>query len=129
MNRELEKLPTDHELRGILMMFWNESLDIEQKRNALVFAMPVTYPDKWQVVLELTQGPNGFCLSDRGHTLLTYVTSPTQTPADMLEEDGVLRREYGATISAEDIQTFAEDLAAIVATGPWRSRYESHSPQ
>ena len=37
-------------LRGLLTSFWNESLEIETTARGLVFTMPVSYPDGWQVV-------------------------------------------------------------------------------
>jgi hypothetical protein len=45
-------------------------LEIEPTAKGLLFTMPASYPDGWQVVLELSHmTPKGVRLSDRGKTL------------------------------------------------------------
>ena len=57
-------------LRAQLTSFWNGALEVEPTVRGLVFTMPVSYPDGWQVVLEISQKtPGAYYLSDRGKTL------------------------------------------------------------
>jgi hypothetical protein len=115
-------------LRGLLTTFWDESLEIEATPRGLVFTMPVSYPDGWQVALELAQlTPGRFELNDRGRTLSwlrgqgqNIHTEAVQAHLARLcaehflaEENGVLRRGLDAPLDATDIQVFAEGVAAI----------------
>lgn len=76
MSTEIKLSSTD--LRGLLTSFWDEVLEIESTPRGLLFTMPASYPDGWQVVLELSQKtPKGFRLSDRGKTL-TWLTGQGQ---------------------------------------------------
>lgn len=115
-------------LRGLLTSFWNESLEIETTARGLVFTMPVSYPDGWQVVVELSQKtPKGFYLSDRGKTLSWLCghgqnvhTDAVKTHLQRLcaehfisEENGVLHRWLPSPLDPTDIQVFAEGLVAI----------------
>lgn len=118
--------PSD--LRGLLTSFWNEALKIESTPKGLLFTMPASYPDGWQIVLELCQKtPKGFRLSDRGNTLswLTMQGQNIETDAmlqqlrrlyaehSLKEEQGVLTRWLELPIDASDIQVFAEGLVAV----------------
>lgn len=123
-----ETILSSTDLRGLLTSFWNEALEITSTPKGLLFTMPVSYPDGWQVVLELSQKtPKGFRLSDRGKTLgwLTGQGQNIETDAmkhhlgrlcaehHLQEEHGVLYRWLGFPVDATDIQVFAEGLAAI----------------
>jgi hypothetical protein len=119
---------SSNELRGLLTSFWDRSLEIEPSAHGLLFTMPASYPDGWQVVLELSQKtPQGIRLSDRGKTL-SWLTSNGQnieTEAmkqhlqrlcaehDLKEEHGVLYRWLDLPLDATDIHVFAEGLVAI----------------
>jgi hypothetical protein len=119
---------TSSDLRGLLTSFWNETLEIETTPQGLIFTMPASYPDGWQVVLELSQKtPKGFRLSDRGKTLswLTGQGQNIETDAmkqhlrrlfsehNLQEEHGVLCRWLELPLDATDVQVFAEGLVAI----------------
>lgn len=116
------------DLRGLLASFWDEVLEIESTPKGLLFTMPASYPDGWQVALELSQKtPKGFRLSDRGKTLswLTGQGQNIETDAikhhlqrlcaehSLKEEHGVLYRWLQLPLDATDIQVFAEGLVAI----------------
>lgn len=115
-------------LRALLTTFWDEVLEIEPSREGFLFTMPFSYPDGWQVVLELSQKtPRGFRLSDRGKTL-TWLSGQGQNIAtDSMkhhlqrlyaehyfeEEHGVLFRWLESPLNATDFQVFAEGVTAI----------------
>lgn len=116
------------DLRALLTSFWNEALEIEPTAQGLLFTMPASYPDGWQVVLELSQmTPKGLLLSDRGKTL-SWLTGQGQNIGtetmrqhlqrlcaehSLTEEDGVLCRWLELPLDARDIQVFAEGLVAV----------------
>ena len=123
-----ETLLSATELRGLLTTFWDETLEVETTPKGLLFTMPASYPDGWQVVLELSQKtPNGFLLSDRGKTLSwlsgqgqNIGTDATQQYLKRLcsehflkEQHGVIYRWLKWPLDATDIQVFAEGLVAI----------------
>jgi hypothetical protein len=116
------------ELRALLTSFWNEALEIETTSSGLLFTMPASYPDGWQVVLELSQAtPRAVCLSDRGKTLSWLVGQGQNIRTDAMkhhlerlcaehsltEEQGVLCRWLELPLDASDIQVFAEGLVAV----------------
>lgn len=116
------------EVRDLLTSFWCDTLEVELTRDGLVFTMPMSYPDGWQVVLEIIQKtPKGFYLNDRGKTLswLTGQGQNIETEAMrlhldrlcaehcMMEEHGVLYRWLGYPLDAADIHVFAEGLVAV----------------
>jgi hypothetical protein len=116
------------DLRGLLTSFWDETLEIESTPQGLLFTMPASYPDGWQVVLELSQKtPKGFRLSDRGKTLSWLTGQGQNIETDAMkqhlgrlcsehylqEEHGVLCRWLEVPLDATDIQVFADGLVAI----------------
>lgn len=118
---------TSAQLRDLLTSFWNGVLEIESTPHRHVFTMPASFPDGWQVVLELTQvAPGKFRLSDRGKTLSWLAGEGLNTATDatarhierlcaehfMQREQGVLFRWLDAPLDATDIQVFAEGLVA-----------------
>lgn len=119
---------TATDLRTLLTSFWDGALEVESTPKGLLFTMPASYPDGWQVVLELSQKtPKGFRLSDRGKTLswLTGQGQNTETDAmkhhlqrlcaehSLEEEHGVLFRWLEPPLDATEIQVFAEGLVAV----------------
>jgi hypothetical protein len=116
------------DLRSLLTTFWNEALEVEATSKGLLFTMPASYPDGWQVVLELVQKtPKSFRLSDRGKTLSWLSGQGQNIETDAIkhhlqrlcaehsleEEHGVLCRWLDAPLEAVDIQVFAEGLVAV----------------
>ena len=126
MTANTSLLSTD--LRELLTSFWDEVLEVESTPKGLLFTMPASYPDGWQIVLELSQKtPKGFRLSDRGKTLSWLSGQGQNTATDAMkhhlqrlcaehflkEEHGVLYRWLGFPLDATDIQVFTEGLVAI----------------
>lgn len=117
-----------NDLRALLTSFWDGVLEIEQTATGLLFTMPVSYPDGWQVVLELTQmTPNGVRLSDRGKTL-SWLTGQGQNIGtdnlrhhlqrlyaehSLTEVQGVICRWLDLPLNPIDVQVFAEGLVAV----------------
>lgn len=116
------------QLRDLLTSFWSGALEIESTPRGLLFTMPVSYPDGWQVVLELSQKtPKGFYLNDRGKTLSWLMGQGQNIETDAMKahlrrlckehfmelEEGVLSRWLEAPLDAIDLQVFAEGLVAI----------------
>lgn len=115
-------------LRAQLTSFWNGALEIETTARGLVFTMPVSYPDGWQVILELSQKmPGGYFLNDRGKTLAWLGGRGLNVETDAVKahlqrlcaehyltlEHGVLQRWLPAPLDPTDIHVFAEGLVAI----------------
>jgi hypothetical protein len=115
-------------LRDLLTSFWSEALEIESTPRGILFTMPVSYPDGWQVVLELCQKtPKAFYLNDRGKTLSWLMGRGQNIETDAIKdhiprlcaehffeiENGVLFRWLEAPLEAIDLQVFAEGLSAI----------------
>lgn len=123
-----DTLLSTSDLRGLLTSFWDGALEIEPNSKGLLFTMPVSYPDGWQVILELSQKtPKGFRLSDRGKTLSWLTAQGQNIETDTMkhhlqrfcaehflkEEHGVLYRWLDFPLDAMDIQVFAEGLVAV----------------
>ncbi len=117
-----------NDLRTILTNFWNRILEVHTTPQGMVFTMPVSYPDGWQVVLELQRVmPNTWRITDRGQTLnwlmgqgLNLQTEAMQSHLKKLcnehyfqIEQGVLSRDLSWPLAADDIQVFAEGVVAI----------------
>lgn len=115
-------------LRALLTSFWNGALEIEPTDRGVVFTMPASYPDGWQVVLEISQKtPGGYYLNDRGKTFawlggrgLNLETEAVKAHLQRLcaehyltVEHGVLHRWLPAPLDPTDLQVFAEGLVAI----------------
>jgi hypothetical protein len=108
--------------------FWNGILEVQTTPQGLLFTMPVSYPDGWQVVLELQRiAPNTWRLTDRGQALnwLTGQGLNLQTEAMQAHlkrlcsehflqlSDGVLWRHLAWPFEGGDMHVFAEGVAAI----------------
>ena len=117
------------DLRGILNRFWDESLEIESTQNeGFIFTMPMSYPDGWQIMIELSpQTPGQYLLTDKGKTLTWLNGHGQNTATDSMNthiqrlckehfmklENGILSRWVKAPFDATDIHVFAEGLVAI----------------
>ncbi len=116
------------DLSTLLNNFWNSILEIQVTSQGFLFTMPVSYPDGWQVVLELQRvTPNTWLLSDRGQTLnwligqgLNLQTEAMQSHLKRLcnehsfqMNEGVLFRHMSWPLAADDMHVFAEGVAAI----------------
>ena len=116
------------ELRGLLDGFWDEVLEIEPLPKGVAFTMPMSYPDGWQVTMELhRKTPAAYYLSDQGNTLSWLLGQGQNIAADAVknhlkrlcsehaikETNGVLYRWLQAPLDPLDLQVFAEGLVAV----------------
>lgn len=115
-------------VRELLTSFWDLTLEMEPTRDGLAFTMPLSYPDGWQVILEICRKtPKGWHLNDRGKTLAWLAGQGQKIDTDAMkhhiqrlctehsifEENGVLYRWLEHPLGAVDIQVFGEGLVAI----------------
>lgn len=125
MTVETELTPT--RLRESLNTFWDAALSVETHRDKLVFTMPASYPDGWQIVLEISQKtPKGFRLSDQGRTLAWLTGQGQKVDTDAMRrhlerlcqecrmnlDGGEFFRWLEAPVDGTDIQVFTEGLVA-----------------
>ena len=116
------------ELRGLLTGFWDEALETEPLAEGVAFTMPMSYPDGWQVTMELCRKtPARYYLSDRGKTLSWLQGQGQNIGADAVKDhlkrlyaehaieeiNGVLYRWLQAPLDPIDLQVFAEGLVAV----------------
>lgn len=115
-------------LRESLTGLWDRLLNIEPHRDGLLFTLPASFPDGWQMVLEISQKtPKGFRLSDQGRTLgwlagqgQNVETESIEAHISRIGNECGLRKEgcelvrwLEAPFSAEDVQIFTEGLIGI----------------
>ncbi|TAN37415.1 MAG: hypothetical protein EPN23_05330 [Verrucomicrobia bacterium] len=128
MNNEKHTLLQPEVIRKVLQSFWNDVLEITITKSGVALAVPLCYPDGWQVVLEFQQlTPGYFRVSDHGRTLhwlvgtgqnvessaVSHVLSE-RMKAFQLQRDGwELFREIHFPLTGVDIQLFAEGLVSI----------------
>ncbi len=119
---------TPTSLRESLSAFWDAALSVETHKDSLVFTMPASYPDGWQIVLEISQKtPKGFRLSDRGRTLAWLTGQGQKVDTDAMRrhilrlcqecqmdlDGGEFYRWLSAPLDATDIHVFTEGLVAV----------------
>ncbi len=115
-------------LRESLTTLWDRLLSIESHRDGYIFTMPASFPDGWQMVLEISQKtPKGFRLSDQGRTLgwLAGQGQNVDTPAlqahiarisgecGLVINGDELYRWLEVPMDATEIQVFTEGLLSI----------------
>jgi hypothetical protein len=115
-------------LRVALTALWDRLLNIEPNRDGFLFTMPASFPDGWQMVLEISQKtPKGFRLSDQGRTLGWLAGQGQNVETEAIEahvkrisgECGMRREGYElvrwleAPLDATEIQVFTEGLIGI----------------
>jgi len=119
---------TTTQFRDSLNKFWDKALAVESNGDDLLFTMPSSYPDGWQIVLEISKKtPKGFRLSDRGKTL-SWLSGQGQnihtdtvqrhiericSECHMEESNGVFSRWLEAPIKPVDIHVFTEGIVAV----------------
>jgi len=115
-------------IRAILQSFWSDALEIGQTRQGLSLALPQTFPDGWQLVVDLDdQLPSGVKITDRGRTLSWLSSQGQNTDSDALkrhlrsicqecevERDGLeLFQWFPKGIDAVQIHLFAEAMVNV----------------
>ncbi len=127
MNNGTDTL-TQENVRQMMGDFWSEALELGATRHGLSLAVPQTFPDGWQITLDLDdQLPSGVKMTDRGRTLGWLAAQGQNTETDTLkrhleficreceiERDGLeLYQWVSGGVEAVQIHTFAEALVNV----------------
>lgn len=131
---------TPEACREALRRFWDEQTEVVSTSNGLAVALPLMYPDGWQVQVFLeTVSATQAVITDRGQTLqrlheqgLNYDAGVAASLLDdrlrtfEVERNGFeLRRPVRIPIQGIDIQLFAESLVSMAHL---IYRYEPSAP-
>lgn len=117
-------------IRGTLQEFWNGALEIASTRAGVALALPLCYPDGWQVLVDIeTLTPQALRLTDSGRTLhwLAGNGQNIGTPAfkacldERMQTFGLHREDSGWELFRElpmplqgaDLHLFGEALVSI----------------
>ena len=115
-------------VRNALQSFWGDVLEVATTRSGLSLAVPLCFPDGWQVsfdIIALT--PKAVRITDRGRTLQWLSSSGQNIEADSLahliearrklfrlNRDGwELYRELPLPLSGEDLHLFGEAMVSL----------------
>lgn len=131
---------TPEACRETLRRFWDGQTDIAEHGAGVAMALPLIYPDGWQVqvYLERLSGSEAI-ITDKGHTLarlqeqsvnydagLTSTLLQERLKTFELQRDGFeLLRQIRLPLDGRDVQLFAESLVSIAHLV---YRYEPHNP-
>jgi len=130
VNTTIAKSLSPDLLRNAMNEFWHEQLAVEPDGEGLVTALPLMYPDGWQIVVCIEPfSAAQVMISDRGRTLQMleqaglHLDSRAKQNHTLLEErkrifeldqNGFeLRRLIPLPLNGLDIQLFAESLVSI----------------
>lgn len=115
-------------VRQTLQSFWGESLEIAVTRSGLALAVPLCFPDGWQVLFDLQPlTPKAVRITDHGRTLQWLASAGQNIEADglvvmlnerirtfQLQRDGwELYRELTLPLAGVDLHLFGEALVSI----------------
>lgn len=114
--------------REVLRQFWDEQTDVAETTRGIALALPLLYPDGWQVQVFIEPvTPEWALVSDRGRTLGRLLEQGVNLDAGQtgvlleewlqtweLQREGLeLRREIPLPLEGLDVQLFAEALVSI----------------
>jgi len=115
-------------IRALLQSFWSEMLEIAPSSSGLSVAVPLCYPDGWQVLIDIRPSTPGLVrISDSGKTLHWLAGAGQNIEAERikallaeradvfhLQRDGwELFRDIRLPLKGMDVQIFAEGLIDI----------------
>ncbi len=115
-------------LRESLLSFWDAALTVEPHRGGYLFTMPASFPEGWQIVLEISQKtPKGFRLSDRGRTLAWLTGQGQNVDTDCMKkhiqrlseecqmqmDGGEFFRWLEPPFDAAEVHVFTEGLISV----------------
>jgi hypothetical protein len=115
-------------VRQTLQSFWGESLEIAATRTGLALAVPLCFPDGWQVLFDLQPlTPKAVRVTDHGRTLQWLAGAGQNIEADglvtmlnerirtfQLQRDGwELYRDLPLPLAGVDLHLFGEALVSI----------------
>jgi len=122
------ELLTPETCREALRRFWDDQTDAVAHRDGVAMALPLMYPDGWQVQVFLEPvSPSLAVITDRGQTLkrlqeanVSFEVGQTKALLDEKKEvfelahDGFeLSKEIRLPLDGVDVQLFAEALVSI----------------
>jgi hypothetical protein len=130
VNTTINNLLSPDILRSSMEHFWSEQLTIEQTGNGLAAALPLMYPDGWQITVNIEPfAPAQAIITDKGRTLMmldreglnldsrakhNYALLEEKKKIFELDQHGFeLRKLIKLPLSGLDIQLFAESLVSI----------------
>jgi hypothetical protein len=134
------ELLTPENCREALRRFWDDQTDVVGTSRGVAMALPLMYPDGWQVQVFLEPvSVSRAKITDRGQTLkrlqeagVNFDAGQTKVLLDEkkrvfeLQHDGFeLFREIHLPLEGMDVQLFAESLASIAHLV---YRYEPYTP-
>lgn len=122
-------LSSDH-LRSAMGRFWDEQLAVEQSAEGLVVALPLMYPDGWQITVNIEPfAPAQAMITDKGRTLMMLDREGLNLDAhakhnhalfeekkkvfEISQQGFELRKLVQLPLSGLDIHLFAESLVSI----------------
>ncbi len=135
-----EKLLSEDACREALFQFWTEQTEIVETGEGLALALPLLYPDGWQVQLFVEPvSRDQAILTDQGRTLgwlqdqrvnweggQTGELLQSRLEAFELKQDGFeLQRRIRLPLGGLDVHLFGEALVAIAHLA---YRHEAHCP-
>ncbi len=115
-------------LRGELVRFWSDAVEIAKISDGFEFTVPHAYADGWQIVLRVSEpAPGAFRVEDKGKTLWQLAQTGQNIETDStgrhlqaicdsrrIERDGwVLSKLCSRAELALEIHIFAEALSSI----------------
>lgn len=122
------EIPSPEFCVEIMQAFWREQVVAEKTPTGVVLALPLMYPDGWQVSLQIESLTPGWArLTDVGKTLGTLMETGLSLEAKHtaallgerlqafeLKSDGaVISKEVRLPLQGIDVQLFAEALVSI----------------
>ena len=134
------ELITPEICRGVLHRFWADQTDVAETSNGIAMALPLMYPDGWQVQVFIDALSRARAvLTDKGRTLSRLHEQGVRFDAGQigtlleerlktfeLQQNGFeLLREIRLPLDGLDVQLFAESLVSIAHLV---YRYEPYSP-
>ena len=116
--------------RTVMLGFWDTMTAAEDTPAGVVMALPICYPDGWQIVVQLQQiSERRGVISDRGRTLMklqeTGVSVERRTKGTheilekrkkafgIIQEGYELKSEIHLPLDGAEIQLFAESLLSL----------------
>src|SRR5437867_8197342 len=135
------ELLTPEICREALRRFWDDQMDVAETSNGVAMALPLMYPDGWQVQLFIEAlSHSRAVITDKGRTLsrlqeqgVNFDAGQTRTLFEErlktfeLQQNGFeLLREIRLPLDGLDVQLFAESLVSIAHLV---YRYEPYNPR
>lgn len=130
MNIKEANLLSVEACREAMQQFWSAQSAVEREGQGVVMALPLMYPDGWQVVVHLEPLSKAKAIiTDKGRTLanlteagLNYDARAKQTyeiledrkrTFELIQDGFELKKEIRLPVDGIDIQLFAESLVSV----------------